>query len=127
MGRTPIPVAESTRQPPEREIPTLRKMFGEEGPEYEGEPMDTRQMRGYSAERNLGLQGRGEPEWALPKPTESCRPPREGIAGRGNLPAKLIDQRGNFLDKSILPQNSDWWKLISDVGESWLPWQGTTL
>ena len=62
MGRTPILVAESTCQPPEREIPTPGKMFGEEGPEYGGEPMDSRQMRGESAERDLGLQGRGEPE-----------------------------------------------------------------
>ena len=62
MGRTPIPVAESTRQPPEREIPTPDKMFGEEVPKYRGEPMDSRQMRGESAERDLGLQRRGDPE-----------------------------------------------------------------
>ena len=36
----------------------------------------------------------------------------------------MTNQRGNFLDKSILPQNSDWWKLIRDVGESWLPDKG---
>ena len=101
-GRTLIPVAESTHQPPEREIPTPGKMFGEEGPEYEGEPMDTRQMRGDSAERELGLLGRGEPEWALPKPTESRRPPREGIAGRGE-PSHQIDRPEGELPRQEYP------------------------
>ena len=107
MGRTPILVAEFTRQPPEKEIFTPGKMFREEGPKYGSESMGSRQMRGESAEKDLGPQGRWEPEWALPKPTEPRRPPGESTAGRGSLPAKLINQRGNPLDKSILPQSSD--------------------
>ena len=102
MGRTPIPVAESTRQPPEREIPTPGKMFGEEGPEYGGEPMDSRQMRGDSAERDLGLQGKREPEWALPKPTESRRSPGEGTAGRGE-PSHQIDKPEGDLPRQEYP------------------------
>ena len=91
MGRTPIPVVESTRQPPEKEIFTPGKVFREEGPEYGGEPMDSRQMKGESAERDLGPQGRGESEWALPKPTEPRRPPGESTTGR-EVPSHQTDK-----------------------------------
>ena len=81
MGRTPIPVAESTHQP-EKEIFTPGNVSRGEGPEYRGEPMDSRQMRGESAERDADLQRRRESEWALPKPSEPHRPPGESTTGR---------------------------------------------
>ena len=62
MGRTPIPVAESTRQPSEKEIFTPGNVPRAEGPEYGGEPIDSGQMRREPAERDLGLQRRGESE-----------------------------------------------------------------
>ena len=82
MGRTTILVAESTCQPPEKEIFTPGNVSRGEEPEYRGEPIDSRQMRGESAERDSGLQRRGESEWALPKPLEPHRPPGESTTGR---------------------------------------------
>ena len=107
MGRTPILVAESTRQPPEKEIFTPGKVFRGEGPEYGGEPMNSRQMRGESAERDLGPQGRGESEWALPELMEPCRPPGESTTGR-EVPSLQTDKlEGGSLGKSTLPRSSD--------------------
>ena len=74
MHRTPIPVAESTRQPG-REILTPCITSGREGPEYRSVPMEPRQTQEESAERDMSIQRGEEPEWALPEPSEPCRPP----------------------------------------------------
>ena len=74
MGRTPIPVAESTHQPG-REILTPGDIPGREGQEYRGVPMDPRQTQEESGGRDLGLQKGKEPEWALPELSEPHRPP----------------------------------------------------
>ena len=89
-GRTPIPVAESTHQP-EKEIFTPGNVSRGEGPKYRGEPMDSRQLRGESAERDVCLQRRGESEWALPEPSQPCRPPGESTTGR-EVPSRQTDK-----------------------------------
>ena len=94
-GRTPIPVAESTRQP-EKEIFTPGDVSREEGPEYKGMPGDSRQMRGESAERDSGLQGRGESGWVLPEPSEPCRPPGEGTTGKEMPPCPTDKSEREF-------------------------------
>ena len=96
-GRTPIPVAVSTHQP-EKEIFTPGDVSREKGPEYRGAPMDSRQTRGESAERDLGLQRREEPEWALPKPLEPHRPPGESTTQR-EVPPHLTDKSEGELPK----------------------------
>ena len=79
MGRTPIPVAESTRQPPEREVYTSGRVPGGEEVERGPEPSAMGQTKREAAERDIDPQrARGE-EWALPTPMEPCRPPREDI------------------------------------------------
>ena len=106
IGKTPILVAESTRQP-EKGIFTPGNVSRGEGPEYRGEPMDSRQMRGESAERDFGLQGRGESEYALPKLLEPHRPPGESTTGR-EVPSRQTDKsEGGPLGKSTLPWSSD--------------------
>ena len=56
MGRTPIPVAESTRQPPEREIFTPGNVPEREGPEYRAEPSNMGQARREPVGRDLDPQ-----------------------------------------------------------------------
>ena len=56
MGRTPIPVVESTHQPPEREIYTSDRVPEREGPEHRAEPSTMGQTRREPAERDLDTQ-----------------------------------------------------------------------
>ena len=75
IGRTPVPVAESTRQPGEEAFPPS------EVPERErlkqrDEPRDFAQDQGEVAGRVQDTQTGGESEWGLPGPVEPCEPPR---------------------------------------------------
>ena len=80
VGRTPIPVAESTCQPPEREVDILQVGIPEgEGYERGTEPLAMGQTKGEPADRNVDSQRAKGIEWALPTPMESRRPPREGM------------------------------------------------
>ena len=79
MGRTPIPVAESTRQPPEREVYTSGRIPGREESERGTGPLALGQTKGEPAERDIDPQRAKGVEWALPTPMESRRPPREDI------------------------------------------------
>ena len=96
MGRTPIPVAESTHQPG-REILTP-EIPGREEPEYRGVPMDSRQTKGESAGRDLVLQRGEEPEWALPEPSEPHRPPGGGTT-EGEVPSRPTQKLEEELPK----------------------------
>ena len=89
-GRTPIPVAESTNQP-EKEMFTPGDKSKYEGPGDRGGPMELRQERGESAERDIGLQSRGETEWVLPKPSEPRKPPVVNTTER-EMPSCPIDK-----------------------------------
>ena len=79
VGRTPIPVAESTRQPPEREIDTPGRIPGGEGYEKGTEPLVMGQTKVEPTGRDVDSQRAKGVEWALPTPMESRRPPREGM------------------------------------------------
>ena len=79
MGRTPIPVAESTRQPPEREVYTSGRVPGGEEFERGTEHLAMGQTKREPAERDIDPQRAKGVEWALPTPMESRRPPREGM------------------------------------------------
>ena len=105
-GRTPIPVAESTHQP-EKEIFTPGDVSRGEGPEYRGVPMDSRQRRGESAERDSGLQRRGESEWALPKPSEPRRPPGESTTGK-EVPPCPTDKSEREFPRQEYPTPEQW-------------------
>ena len=75
IGRTPIPVAESTRHPGERPLTPVGKSKRER-PDQRGEfPTPTPDQEGNTEEVQGGHQG-GESEWALPEPSDPRRPLR---------------------------------------------------
>ena len=75
IGRTPIPVAESTHHPGEKPLPPVRE-HEREGPDQMGESPTPTQGQGGIAGEARGDHGGGESEWALPRPSDPCRPPR---------------------------------------------------
>ena len=78
IGRTPVPVAESTRHPGERPLASVGKCE-REGPDKKGEsPMPAQSQGGTTGEVQGDHQG-GEPEWALPRPSDPHGPLRKGI------------------------------------------------
>ena len=87
IGRTPIPVAESTRHPGEKPLPSLREHEGEEL-DQTGESAAPAQGQGGTVGEAQGDHEGREPEWALPRPSDPCRPPKvetggEEITSRG--------------------------------------------
>ena len=80
IGRTPIPVAESTCHPGEKPLPSVRE-HKREGPDQTGESTTPAQGQGGTVGEAPGdLEGR-EPEWALPQPSDLCRPPKVETGG----------------------------------------------
>ena len=77
IGRTPIPVAESTCHPRERPLTPVTKHEGER-PDQKGESPTPAQSQGGTTGEARGDHRGGEPEWALPKPSDPRRPPRGG-------------------------------------------------
>ena len=78
IGRTPVPVAESTRHPGERPILSVRG-HEREGPDQTGESATPAQGQvGTVGEARGDHEGR-EPEWALPRPSDPRRPPKSEI------------------------------------------------
>ena len=69
IGRTPIPVAESTSHPGERPLPSVRE-HEREGPDQTGESATPVQSRGETVGEVRGGHERRESEWALPQPSD---------------------------------------------------------
>ena len=90
IGRTPIPVAELTHLPGERPLTPVTKHKGER-PDQKGESPTPAQSQGGTIGEARGDHRGGEPEWALPKPSDPCRPPRGGT-GKEEVP--LRDTQG---------------------------------
>ena len=80
IGRTLIPVAESTRHPGEKLLPSVRKHEGEEPDQTGGTTTPAQSQGGAIGEARGGHEGR-EPEWALPQPSDPRRPPKVGTGG----------------------------------------------
>ena len=75
IGRTPVPVAESTRRPgeeafPPSEVPERERL------EQRNEPRKFIQDQGELMGRVQDTQIGEELEWGLPGPSEPCEPPR---------------------------------------------------
>ena len=86
IGRTPIPVAESTRHPGERPLtPVIKHEEGRPGRKGES-PTLAQSKEGTTRVARSGHHG-GEPEWALPKPSDPRRPPRGGT-GKEEVPLR---------------------------------------
>ena len=80
IGRTPIPVAESTRHPGEKPLPSLREHEGEEL-DQTGESAAPAQGQGGTVGEARADHEEREPEWALPRPSDLHRPPKVGTGG----------------------------------------------
>ena len=88
IGRTPIPVAESTCHPGEKPLPAVREHEGV-GPDPTGEPTTPAQgQEGTIGEAQGDHEGRG-PEWALPWPSDPHRPPK-AETGKGEVTPRDI-------------------------------------
>ena len=91
IGRTPIPVAESTRHPGERPL-TPVGVHKRERPDQKGESPTPAQDQGGTTEEAQGDRQGGESEWALPEPSDPCRPPRGGT-GKDEVPLRDTQRR----------------------------------
>ena len=80
IGRTPIPVAESTRHPGERLLPSVREHEREE-PDQTGESTTPAQGQGGAIREARGDHEGRESEWALPRPSDPHRPPKVETGG----------------------------------------------
>ena len=87
IGRTPIPVAESTHHPGERPL-TPVGVHKRERPDQKGKFLTPAQDQGRTTEEAQGDRQGGEPEWALPELSDMHRPPR---GGTGKDEASLRD------------------------------------
>ena len=101
IGRTPIPVAESTRHPGEKFLPSVREHGGEE-PDQTGETTTPVQSQGgVTGEAQSDHEGR-EPEWALPRPSDPRRPPKVEIGGEGATIRDIQGQDGGANEQKYL-------------------------
>ena len=82
IGRTPIPVAESTRHPGEKSLPSAREHGGGEPGRVGGTTTPPQSQGEAVGETQSGHEGR-EPEWALPRPSDPCSPPKAETGGEG--------------------------------------------
>ena len=80
IGRTPIPVAESTCHPGEKPLPSVREHEREEPDQTGGTATPTQSQGGAVGEAWGDHEGR-EPEWALPQPSDPCEPPKVETGG----------------------------------------------
>ena len=80
IGRTPIPVAESTRHPGEKLLPSVREHEREE-PDQTGGFTTSAQGQGGAVGEAWGDHKGREPEWALPQPSDPRRPPKVETGG----------------------------------------------
>ena len=80
IGRTLIPVAESTCHPGGRPLPSVRE-HDREGPYQTGESATPAQSQRETVGEVRGGHERGETEWALPRPSDPWRPPKAEARG----------------------------------------------
>ena len=80
IGRTPIPVAESTRHSGEKLLPSVREHEREDSNQTGGTTTPAQSQGGAVGEARGGHEGR-EPEWALPRPSDPRRPLKVGTGG----------------------------------------------
>ena len=92
IGRTPVPVAESTCWTG-GEAFTPSEVPGGEGLEQRDVPRELTQDQGGPAGRVQDTQAREGPEWVLPEPSEPCRPPRGSNAWR-EVPSQRNEEQG---------------------------------
>ena len=92
IGRTPVPVAESTHWPGEEAF-TPSEVPSGEGLEQRDAPREPTQDQSEPAGRVQDTQPGEGPEWVLPEPSEPCRPPRGSDAQR-EVPSQRNEEQG---------------------------------
>ena len=90
IGRTPIPVAESTRHPGERPLTPVGR-HKRERPDQRDEFTAPAPDQGGITEEAQGDHQGGESEWALPEPSDPRRPLRGEMGKEG---VSLQDTQG---------------------------------
>ena len=114
IGKTPIPVAESTRHPGEKPLLSARE-HEREGPDQMGEFTTPVQGQGGTVgEARSDHEGR-EPEWALPRPSDPHKPPKVETGGRIKPLGTSRGGMGVSGNKGILPLDNNCWKLTRDI------------
>ena len=92
IGRTPVPVAESTRHPGERPLTSIGGHQREGLGRNSEPPTSTQGQRETTGGAGGDHQGR-ESGWALPRPSDPRRPPREG-PGKEEATPRDTQRRG---------------------------------
>ena len=91
IGRTPIPVAESTRHHGEKPLPTARE-HERMGPDPTGELTTSAQGQGGTVGEARGAREGRKSEWALPQPSDPHRPPKAETGEGGVAPQGIQRQ-----------------------------------
>ena len=114
IGRTQIPVAESTRYPGVKLLPSVRE-HEREDPDQTGESTTPVQGQGGAIGEARGDHEGREPEWALPQPSDPCRPPKVEKGERRQPLGGPRDRTGIPLNRGTLPLDNNCWKLTRDI------------
>ena len=116
IGRTPIPVAESTRHPGEKFLPSVREHGGESLVEWGGLQLLPK-VRARSLER-LRVDMKGEDlSGHCPSPQIHTAHQRQRQGERGQPHETPKDRTEVLMSKSTLPLGNNCWKLTRDVKE----------
>ena len=105
IGRTPIPVAESTRHHREKPLPTARE-HERMGPDPTGEPTTSTQGQGGTVGEARGDREGRESVWALPRPSDPHRPPK-AEAGEGGIAPQGIQRQDESPTEQRYPTPSE--------------------
>ena len=113
IGRTPIPVAESTCHPGEKLLPSVREHEREHSNQT-GESTTPAQGRGGTVGEARGAHEGREFEWALPRPSYH-RPPKVETGGEEATSRGTQRQDGGPTELRYPTLDNNCWKLIRDV------------
>ena len=98
IGRTPIPVAESTHRPGEKFLPSVREHERKEPDQTGGTTTPAQSQGGVAGEARSDHEGR-EPEWALPRPSDPRRPPKVETGGEEVTSQSTQRQDGGSIEQ----------------------------
>ena len=101
IGRTPIPVAESTCHPGEKPLPSVREREGGE-PDQTGGSTTPARGQGRTVGKVRGDHEERELEWALPRPSDSRRPPKVEMGGEEITSRDIQGQDGSLSEQRYL-------------------------
>ena len=101
IGRTSVPVAESTSHPGEKPLPSVREREGEE-PDQTGESTTPARGQGRTVGGVGGDHEERELEWALPQPSDPHRPPKVETGGEETTSRDIQGQDGSLSEQRYL-------------------------